>query len=144
MAKVIYTPQGEPAQEFIFKPGRILSVEAELIEDVGGNAWDTYDQFVMRFSQGHFKAMRAALWILMKRDNPRLRFTDLAVYTDELDAGYDDEELADIRKRIMADDALDDDAKRQQLAAFDLTMDDAPEAPEPGKDEPAASGTDSP
>lgn len=134
-----YTPQGEKEQTFEFRPGRLLSVEAEAIEDVGGNTWASFEEFRQKFLAGNFKARRAALWIMLKRENPRLRFPEVAVYVDELDIDFEAAELARLRERVETDDSLSDDERSEALRLLGASQ--LPEGAEPD-DEPVGKEPD--
>jgi hypothetical protein len=137
-----YTPEGEKEQTFTFRPGRLLSVEAEAIEDVGGNTWASFEEFRQKFLSGNFKARRAALWIMLKRQNPRLRFPEVAVYVDELDIDFEPEELDRLRERVEKDEGMSDDDRSEALRLLEASQ--LPEGVEPG-DEPVGKelGSDS-
>lgn len=141
-----YTPEGEKEQTFTIRPGRLLSVEAEALEDVGGTAWSSIEEWRLKFQQGNFKARRAALWIMLRREQPRLRFPEVAVYVDELDIDFEPEELDRIRERVESNDNMSDEDRAEALRLLEVKqlpdgaeLDDEPVGKEPG----AAESTDS-
>jgi hypothetical protein len=55
----------------------------------------------------------------MRRDNPKLRFSDLEdVKVSEIQAGFDDDEQARIRESLEADETLSDDERANALMAL--------------------------
>jgi hypothetical protein len=106
-----YTPDlGKPDEkrEFTFKPDEMPSVEADAIERVTGWTWDELGE---KFLMGSQKAMRAVLWVFLKRDDPALKFKDLdGLKTGQMSRDFDATELAAMkdnldRKRDSMDEA---------------------------------------
>ena len=145
--KIIYAPRDGERREFVFRPADLLSPDAELLEESGGSSWDTFEEYGRKFLAGSIRARRAALWLCLRRDNPRMRLSDLIIRADELDVAWEDEELANIRDALTADPDLSDEERDAALAEFEAGGSaGAPglaEAPV-GKDEPAATDTASP
>lgn len=130
---LIYTPHDGERQEFVFRPGELLSPEAEVLEECGGPSWGTYPEFGEKFMAGHLKARRAALWIMLKRQNPRLKLADVIVRPDELDFDFEPHEKDRLRELLEAGEL--DEGQQAQLSDFMI---------EPvGKDEPSEESTDS-
>jgi hypothetical protein len=93
---------------------------------------------------GSLKARRAALWILLRRTDPKLRFTDLVVRVQELSVTYDDQELARIKATIEADNTLTETERMEALeAVIELSESLKPPTVEPGKEQPGDGPTDS-
>lgn len=128
--KIIYIPEGEKQQDYVFKPLRTPSADAEAIERVGGEDWSNYREFCTQLEQGRLKAARAALWTVLKREqNPRLQFAELVVFPTEIVVAYDEDEITEARARAKSGEIPED------LAAEILSVlgDDE------GKDEPSES-----
>jgi hypothetical protein len=143
--KVIYTPEDAERQEFTFRPGELMSPEAEALEECGGAAWATFEEYGEKFMAGSLKARRAALWILLRRSDPKLRFSDLVVRVDELNVRYDEDELSRIKETIEADDTLTDAERAEALAAvLEVSESLNPPSVEPGKEVPGDGPTDLP
>lgn len=140
--RLIWTPPGGERREFDFQPLQIQSVEAEAIEDVGGRRWETYDEFGRLFMAGNRKAMRAALWIVRRREEPRLRFDDLTLRVDELHVDFDDAETARLRAQIEQDDDLD--AEQREYLLEQLGDDPADGGAEVGEPDPTVPPSGSP
>lgn len=107
--KLVYTPEGDPLQEWPIRLQRMMSVEAEAIEDVGGNTWGSFDEFMDKLARGNFRAKRALLWMMLRRQNPRLRFSDLVVRYDELAFAAEDKDREEAREMLQRDDLSPED-----------------------------------
>jgi hypothetical protein len=92
MPKLIYEPEDGDRQEWDFDPVRLMSFDAEAIEEVGGTQWATYGEFIDKLQRGSAKAWRAALWIQLRRADPTLKFVNLVVKVNELIFIDDDDE----------------------------------------------------
>lgn len=117
--RLIYTPEDGEKREFTFRPRQLMSPEAEALEDVGGDAWDSFDEFGMKFLKGNRRAYRAALWLMLKREEPTLRFRDLVVRVDEIEVEFEDDESAQLREAIAAEPNIDDDQRDALLEVMD-------------------------
>jgi len=131
-------------EEFDFQPTRLMSPEAEAIEDAGGPAWDTFEQFGRKFMAGSQRAYRVALWVCMKRKTPGVRLADVSFRVDQLLVAYSEDETRRIREAIEADPdmdpeqrdnlldligGLDDTEADPALADYGATSVDAPKDP---------------
>lgn len=105
---------GEPLS-FPFIPNKLMSVEAEAIEDV--TDW-TFEEFGAKFFKGSMKAKRAALWIMLKREYPSLKFRDLSFSPDEVVVYFDADEKAALRAAVESDADLDPEQRVEILAAL--------------------------
>jgi hypothetical protein len=83
LLRLTYTPEGAPPEQFDFDPDKVLSLEAEALENVGGEAWDSYADWLDRIGNGNIRARRALLWVMLRRSNPELRFVDVVFRLDE-------------------------------------------------------------
>lgn len=121
-----FSPEGEEPKEFEFFPSKLLSVEAEAIENVGGDTWETFEEFGHKFIRGNVRAYRAALWIMLKRhENPKLRFQDLAFKMDEISVDYSKTELTKIKEAIEEDeDAVPENMREAALAQINKELAD--------------------
>lgn len=105
--RLIYTPEGEDSQEFDFDPDTVFSLEAEALEDVGGDSWDSYAEWIDKVGSGNIRARRALLWILLRRSNPKLRFEDLVFRINEFDVLGVEEDPESEGKDEADDDSTD-------------------------------------
>lgn len=122
--RIIYAPTDGEKHEWIWKPALAPSSEAEALEEVSG--WD-FPEFLTRFIAGSTRARRALLWVLLRREHPRLQFDQVRFTMGELADEYDDDEIAAGRAALAEQDRNDedplDDAARQRLA--EVLADDA-------------------
>jgi hypothetical protein len=131
---LVYTPENGERQEFPFRPLEINNVDAEDVEEVGGTVWDDFDDFDRAFRQGKTRALRAALWVSLRATQPDLTFDDVHFKLGEVDVFLEDEERERIRQAIAEGLVTGDDARLAEAAIA---------IQPPGKDEPAASDTNS-
>lgn len=94
--RLVYTPEGADRQEFDFDPDNPLSIEAEAVEAVGGDVWDSWPAFLMKVADGNTRARRGLLWMMLRRGNPQLRFSDLVFRLDEF--GIEEVEVEPVGK----------------------------------------------
>ena len=98
-----------------FKPNKIMSTEAEAIEGV---TQMTFVQWGQALLNGNALCGRALVWVLLKRQNPNLRFKHVDFPIDELSVELDDEEKAKIRAELRTNDDLSDEDKKQIMLAL--------------------------
>jgi hypothetical protein len=88
--KLLYTPEGKSPQQFDFEPGNLLSTEAEAIEcwcrDLG-----IIFGYGEKLASGNVRAMRALLWVMLRRSDPSLEFDAVVFRLDEFRVEDDDE-----------------------------------------------------
>lgn len=114
-----WSPEGTAPQEFVFRPEKLLSPEAELIERIGGDDWDNYEEFGAQFFKGKRRALRAALWIMLRRhpsDDLPKRFSDFHVGVYDVTVDYDPEEKEILRRKFREDRDIDDEQRTLILA----------------------------
>lgn len=93
--KLIYTPEDGDRQEWDFDPRTLINVEAEMVENAS-DAWNSYTEALIKLMMGAVTARRAFLWMFLRRENPKLRFRDLAFRLPEVRVELgDDEEIPD-------------------------------------------------
>lgn len=120
--KLIYTPDPEkPSQTYDFEPSKLLSAEAEAIEDLKAR-WDTFEEFGQLFLKGNAKAHRAALWVMMRRVNPAVRFEDLNYPLEALRITFTDDEANRFIESIRSNPDLDEAQKDYLIQTLDLDM----------------------
>ncbi|MFE9098487.1 hypothetical protein [Streptomyces sp. NPDC007264] len=133
-----YTPEGGDTQRL--DAGRLRASEIQAVERTADGRWDDI-KAAMR--EGDINALRTVAWIVRKRTEPTLRYSDFDPFEDELrlrlDAretrayaegivakyGQDPEQLAEAFDELR-DAAADREACEQAIA--DVT---APKAPVP-------------
>ena len=76
--KIIYAPEGQEPRTF--ELGSIDDLEGsdcELIEEAGGNQWDTLGEWFDLLGRDGYRAHKVLVWALLRRDNPSLDLNDL-------------------------------------------------------------------
>lgn len=113
---VTYAPDGGDKRTWDYKSADLPSSEAEDIEEAVGV---TFDEWQQKLLMGGMKARRALLWILRRRDEPGLKFADVAFTVREFTLDFDAGEKADVRREVQKSTQLSDDEKRQVFALLD-------------------------
>lgn len=120
--KLIYTPENGARAEWTFKLGRLLNVEAEEIEKRTGMTFTAWKAAVQ---SGSMLAMHALLFVLLRRDQPRLAWDQVQFADEDVELEYDLDETIALRDSLKAQlegDTLDPDAVagvRNLVAALD-------------------------
>jgi len=117
--RLIWIPENGEKREFSFKPAKLMTVEAEAIEEVGGTTWESFDQFGRKFMMGNRRATRAALWIMLKREQPKLKFHELNLGVYEVETEFDDQEANVIRETLRSDPNLDNTQRAHLISILD-------------------------
>lgn len=135
--KFIYKPEGteEPDwKTWEFDPDKLMSPEAEAIERLTGF---TYSEWGDAVSRGSMAAIHGLLYVMLKRENPTLKYDSVVFCLAEIDFEVDDEESAEIRatleQRVEAGEVLaeDDAALLERLKADEAApKEEAAPAPE--------------
>lgn len=129
-------PQGE-RREWELDPSSLLTVDAEAIELLGGTAWEDFDEWRRLLGKGHRRALRAALWVLRRADEPELRFDALSVRADEIKFDpIGETEKARWRQRL-----IDGQVSDPEVRAFMVRILGEDPTAGSGKDEPSDSPT---
>lgn len=76
-ARITYSPENQEPQSWEFDPDTIDNLDAEVLEIVGGDFWDSYGRWFELLGRGNIRAIRALLWILQRRTNPDLDFNEI-------------------------------------------------------------------
>ena len=105
---VTYTPADGEKREWAFKPNKLMAVEAEAIESRTG--W-TYQEFGVQFMKGSTLARHALLWVLLKRETPGIKYSDVTFAVDEIDFDLDADERAATIAVLQTKTDLDDDER---------------------------------
>lgn len=83
--KITYAPQGGEPQVFQFDIARLTTDELEDLESVGGLQWGTFGEWANVANRGGWRAWRAGLWVMLKRQNPTLEFEQVKPAGAEMD-----------------------------------------------------------
>lgn len=138
-----YTPAEGDKREWSFRPGKLPHYEAEAIEKKTG--W-TLAEFAQALPKGSVLAARAAVWVLLKREDPPLRFDQVAITSDEVSILFEAPEVQQILDSLdQAGAELDDDTRDQVRAMLRRAAapgaypdDDDDQDPDDPKDPPSS------
>jgi hypothetical protein len=131
--KLTYTPDGsDKPQVWRYEPDKLLSSEAIAIEKVTG--W-SYEEFGMHLVQRAMLARKALLWVLLKRNEPTLRFDQIDPPVSAIELEYDLDELTAMRAEVEKNEDLTDAERRAALEFFDSEIDGAGEEAPKDQDE---------
>lgn len=106
MPRLTYTPEGADPKVWDFAFGRIKFGERAAIEKATGLGWQAVQQ---GFWSNQAEVIHAFLWVLLKREIPTLRATEVDFMDDEIDVDVTDDEAREAFDRLSAQDSLDDD-----------------------------------
>lgn len=135
---LIYTPEGQEEQRWVFQPGRLRTAEMIAIERrTGGLKYGT--EFKDALMRGDTLARKALLWTLLRRTHHTISFDDVDFYDDELKLVLDRDELAAEIAALEEFAGVTEDQRMAGLALLRAQLADAPYAP--GKD-PAPTPTE--
>ena len=109
---ITYTPQEGEVRTWEFTPQLLMTPEAEAIESVGGTLWEDFDTFGQLFNKGNRRAYRAALWVLLRREDPSLRFETLSVGAMDIKLTLGEFERERIRAVLTQGDRIDPEQRR--------------------------------
>ena len=137
---VTFTSETYGNHEWSVKPEKMLSTEAEMIEGV---TQKTFVEWGQALFNGSTICGRALVWVLLKRENPNLRFREVAYPVGALKIELDDDDKARLREELKRNDDLTDEEKRQILLSLGETELDALDF-EPGHVEPDGPGNAEP
>lgn len=104
---LIWEPPDAERKEFEFLPRKLTTADAEAIEMVGGDVWDNFDEFARLFNAGNRRALRAALWSMLRREQPLLRFESLSVGAYDITLDFGEAEKAVIRDLLLSGQEID-------------------------------------
>lgn len=123
---VTYSPEGGTKQQWPYDPNDLPYAEAELIEEVLDC---TFEAFKVAAIKGGARAKRALLWVLLRRESPKLRFSDVQPRRiGELVVEYDLAEIERMREAALANDEMDDDDRAAFLRALDEASEEQEQA----------------
>lgn len=142
MPNFVYQPEGAEPREWPWEPYKMSSKDAELIEEKTGLL---FGEWVDAAPRGSIKALRALLFVLLRRDTPGLQYDHLQFTTGDVYWRLSDDERTDrvleltraARDRDLTDDETAVlDSYRESLPAKRLEKVDATLAAETAEGEP--------
>lgn len=111
--KFVYTANGAEPKSWDFDPAKLMNVEAEAIERITG--WP-YGEFVERIGQTSMTAIRALLYVYLKRETPTLKPDQVQFSLSNIDLQLDDDEIQ------AAIDGLATKAAESELTTVEQTQ----------------------
>jgi hypothetical protein len=87
---IVHTPEG--GEEERYDARKLLTSEAAVVARTLGMKWPAVKEAL---GEDDPEAMRAVAWVMKKRAEPTLRFSDFDPGIDEIVSRYDDREIAD-------------------------------------------------
>lgn len=106
----VYKPEGAEPKKWDFDPDRLMSPEAVAIERLTKLTFAEWTEAVQR---GSVLALHALLYVMLKREIPSLKPSEIEFSMSEVDFELDDDETA----RVIA--ALEDQEKDGSLSPQD-------------------------
>ena len=131
--KITYSRTGGETRTFDYDPDDLLNSEAKAIERVTGK---TMEQVDLELQAGGMEARSAVLWMLMKRENDKLRYSDVEFRRSEVTVEFSRAERAETREKVVKATHLRDDQREAILAQLDAE-DAEEEAAAAAEDKPA-------
>lgn len=132
-----YRPDGGDEQRFEFRPKRVRSTRAEMIEkrygQLAGIKNATWDQFKLAVQQGSASARRVLLWHLLSTQHPNLKIDDVDPFEDEVELEYSKSELLEVREVLSSTPSIPEADLTLMLAKLDMDIMTAPEDGSEGK-----------
>ena len=92
----VYQPEGAEPRRWPFDPTKLMSPEAEAIEDHTGMPFGKWNEALR---DGSFKAIHGLLFVLLKREIPTLKWDEVQFCLDDITfetEGDDDEAPAEV------------------------------------------------
>ena len=128
---ITYQPEGAQPTTWDFKPQKLLNAEAEAIERHTG--W-TFDEFQDRLMKGSVLAMRALLFVMLKRGDPTLKWDAVQFALGDVKLDMDDAEAQQVLAELQTRQRDGEDMTDEQLAVMDQLyerLNDAPAGTDP-------------
>lgn len=98
---IVYRPDGGEERRWDLSQTRIMAVEAEEIERLTSLTWN---EARAKLTSGSMLALRAVAYVLAKRDQPALRYSQFNPPVDGLDWEMDRAERNALRRDVLAAD----------------------------------------
>lgn len=122
-----YAPEGAEPQVWDFSPDKIMSPEAEAIERQTGL---TFVEWQQKLLTGSIMAAHGLLWVLLKRDNPQLKYDQVVFATGETSLDFSAEERAELISDLEKHDQLEG-LEPEQRALLEQLRAEAADAGDP-------------
>jgi uncharacterized linocin/CFP29 family protein len=127
---IIYQPEDGDEQRWDLDGIKATFAEGRAAEKAGNFKWV---QLQEELAEGNIDALQAAVWVLRKRTEPTLKFSEL----DDLPIGSVDVEFAPVEKAAMRAQLENDPTMSEEARQMALQMLGAGDAPEPSDEDDA-------
>lgn len=121
-----YTPEGDQAQRFEFRAGRVRLARAQMIEkryaELSGVKPATFEAWRMAVQQGSAAARRVLLWHLLSETHPQIKIEDVDPYEDEILLEYSKAELVEMRGALEKAPGIPEGDLNIMLAQLDVEI----------------------
>ncbi|MFD8797205.1 hypothetical protein [Streptomyces atroolivaceus] len=101
---IVYTPEGGEQEQYDAR--KLLSSEAAVVARTLGMKWP---QVKEALGEDDPEAMRAVAWVMRKRQDPQLRFSDFDPGVDEVSTKWDQREITDFVTEAVKVQAPEDE-----------------------------------
>lgn len=128
--RFVYRPDGVEPRSWEFEPAKMMSPEAEAIERLTKM---TFVQWQSSVQDGSMLAIRALLWVLLKRSNPGIKFESLEFSMGEIDWELGEQERVDVIRVLTA---KQDSGEALTLEEAQLLEELTAESDDTGDDDP--------
>lgn len=121
-----YTPAGGAPQRFDLSEVRFLTSEAETLERTTGMDWDDLCGRRLLVVKKSPTARRAILWVLLKRNDPALRYAKFDPAVGEIDVKLGPDDIPELGAELeaeLAKGAITEDEAEQGWADLDKHTD---------------------
>jgi hypothetical protein len=119
--KLTFRPQDGDEQSWTFDLGRFRVSERMDIERYSGMAWGTFKQALINERTA---ALKALLFVLIRREHPKYRFDDVDFCDDEIVTEVTLDDLHKGRQQVQENDSLSAADKAEMLEAIDQMIAD--------------------
>ncbi|MGW6295173.1 hypothetical protein [Streptomyces sp. NPDC055058] len=110
---IIYRPEDGEEQHWDLADVKATFAEARAAERAGGFKWAQVQE---ELAQGNIDALQAAVWVLRKRSEPTLLFSDLDdLPVDAIDVDFAPAEKAIMRAQLEGDPTMSEEARQMAL-----------------------------
>lgn len=126
MPRLTYTPEGASPRHWDIEFGKFMSPERVVIEKATGLGWTAVQR---AFFQDRTDVIGAFLFVLMKRDIPTLKASEVQWCGDEIEVDLTDAEALQFVEAVEAEpEALEDEDVAEELERLRARLGDLLEA----------------
>lgn len=121
---LVYKPENADVQRWDLAEVKVTFAEAKAAEKAGGFTWRKLQE---ELTEGNTAALQAAVWVLRKRDEPTLRYSDLeSLPVDSISTEYSADEKAFLRASVEADENISEAEREVMYQVLGIADEPAP------------------